>query len=101
MPAHIKSEQFFLVGKFLMIAPWRDYAFSGGRGVRLFVEQRNLTNRAIPQGRGRAGKRFVDAGKKLRAIAADKIKRAGFDQTLEHLAIRDPRSDSSAKILQR
>src|SRR5438270_1806212 len=99
MSAHIKSKQFFLVGKFFVIAPWRDHTLPGGRGVRLFVEQRNLANGPIPQRGRRAGKRFVDAGKKLRAIAADKIERAGFNQTLEHFAIRDPRSDSSAKIL--
>ena len=45
--------------------------------------------------------RFIDAGKKFRALATQKIKRAGLYQTLEHFAIGDSRTKPAAKILQR
>src|SRR5256714_15148847 len=101
MTADIKSEKFFLVGKFFVIAPAHDHPFSGGGGVSFIIEQRNLSDRSVTQRGSRARKRFVDAGEKFRAIPADKIERAGLDQALQHFAVGNARTDSSAKIFQR
>ena len=101
MPADIKSKQLFLVGEFYVLAPRSNNALPRRCRVSFFVEQRNLADGPIAQrGRG-AGKRFVDAGKKFRTVAPNKIKRAGFDQTFQHFAISDTRPNSSTKIFQR
>ena len=101
MPTHIKTEQLFFVRELFVVAPGSHHAFSSRRRVSFFVKQRNLADRAIAQSSRGAGKRFVDAGKKLGAVAFHEIKRAGFDQTLQHFAIGDSCPDSSAKIFQR
>src|SRR5438045_7025466 len=101
MTAHIKPEQFLLVGKFFMIAPRCNNAFSCGRGMCFLIEQRNLPDSSIALSCGRARKRFVDTGKKFRAVAANKIKCARLDQTLQHFPFGDKRSDPYTKIFER
>src|SRR5438445_11505584 len=98
MPADIKSKQLFLVGEFFVVARRSKNTLPRRCRVSFFIEQRNLADGPIAQcGRG-AGKRFVDAGKKFRTLAPNKIQRAGVDQTFEHFAISDTPPKSSTKI---
>src|SRR5262249_16627427 len=101
MAADIKSQQLFFVGKFFVVAPGRNNALSRCRSVGFVIEQANLSNGAIALRRASARERFVDDSVKFSALTAEKIERAGFDQTLQHFAIGVSRSDSSTKIFQR
>src|SRR5437660_1077953 len=99
MSRDIETEQLLFVGKLFVIAPRRDRSSSCQcyrRGD--FIEQRDLACGPIAmRGRGR-DERFIDAGKKFRALAIKKIERAGFNQTLEHFSICDPGAKSPANF---
>src|SRR5437016_14545320 len=97
MPADIKSKQLFLVGEFYVLAPRSNNALPRRCRVSFCVEQRNLADGPVAQRGRRAGKRFVDAGKKFRPVAPNKIQRAGFDQTLPPFAISETLHHSSTK----
>src|SRR5207244_9139759 len=92
MPADIKSKQLFLVGEFFVVAPRSNNALPRRCRVSFFIEQRNLADGPIAQrGRG-AGKRLVDAGKKLRTVAPTKSNAPALIKlsNILRLAIRVP-----------
>src|SRR5213594_704467 len=102
MSRDIEAEQLFFVGKFFVIAPRRNRSCSSRCDRRgNAIEQRNLAGGAIAMRCRGKNERFIDAGKKFRALATQKIKRAGLYQTLEHFAIGDSRTKPAAKIFQR
>src|SRR5450755_4380748 len=99
MTSDVEAEQFFLEGQFLALRPLRILAISAGDGrMREISEKRNLAGGAIPMRRGRGGECFLDTGEKLGAIATEKIEGAGFDETLNDLAVSEARIEPAAKI---
>ena len=81
MAADVKTEQFFLIGEFFMLAPRFDWLPSHCcRSVRLFIEKRNLSGCPITLRYRRRVQRFIDAREELRAIPPRKIERAGLDR---------------------
>ena len=84
-----------------MTAPRRDRS-SSCRCYRRgdFIEQRDLACGSIAMRGRRRDERFIDAGKKFRALATKKIERSGFNQALKHFSICEARAKSLAEIFQ-
>src|SRR5215475_1155251 len=102
MAANIKSEELFLIRKFLVLVPGSDRLPPRcGRSVSLLIEKRNLSGCPIALCYRRRIQRFFDAREEFCPIPARKIERARLDEALQHFAVGYPRIEPRTKILER
>jgi len=73
MTAYIKSKQLFLVGKFFVIGSRRDHHACASSRRESPHPNNEIVQPSIAQRRRRAESDSSNAGKKFRAIAANKI----------------------------
>src|SRR5439155_7557744 len=72
-----------------------------GRGVPPASEQRMLTRLPLLLARLRLGKRDVERGDELGAVAAERVAGARVDQCLDHPLVAEPQVDAVAQVDER
>src|SRR5439155_22783531 len=97
-----EAEHGLLAREAVMLVPGEDIgergSGSGGRGVPPASEQRMLTRLPLLLARLRLGKRDVERGDELGAVAAERVAGARVDQCLDHPLVAEPQVDSVAQV---